>query len=76
MTFLEINTPCTLEECFDQVDRTLDGQLKPMIYNQQGELDPFIRILLNGREVLFLTGPERLVRDQDILLFIPVLGGG
>ena len=76
VSHVRIQTPCTLEDCFDQLDRYFDHQLKPAIYDENGELDLWIRILLNGREITFLSGPERVVRDHDILLFIPVLGGG
>lgn len=76
ISMIQIQTPCTLEECFDQLDRQFDHQLKPAIYDTNGVLDLWNRILLNGREINFLSGPERIVHDHDILLFIPVLGGG
>ncbi|ETA78960.1 MoaD/ThiS family protein [Youngiibacter fragilis] len=76
VTFVEIETPCSIEECIDKLDGILDHRLKPMISDKDGNQDIFVRILLNGREIAFLKGPNRMVNDNDILLFIPVLGGG
>ncbi|MBP1919287.1 MoaD/ThiS family protein [Youngiibacter multivorans] len=76
VTFVEIETPCSIEECMDKLDATFDYMLKSMVYDEAGNQDIWVRILLNGREIAFLKGQNRMVKDKDILLFIPVLGGG
>lgn len=76
VTFVGIETPCSIEECLDRLDGLFGQKLKPMIYDEAGNQDIFVRILLNGREIAFLEGKDRIVKDRDILLFIPVLGGG
>lgn len=76
VTFVEIETPCSIEGCMDKLDAIFDCKLKSMVYDEAGNQDIWIRILLNGREIAFLEGQDRIVKDRDILLFIPVLGGG
>ncbi|MBW8382913.1 MAG: MoaD/ThiS family protein [Youngiibacter sp.] len=76
VTFVGIETPCSIEECIERLDGHFGHKLKPMIYDEAGNQDIFVRILLNGREIAFLKEKDRMVKDKDILLFIPVLGGG
>lgn len=76
VTFVEIETPCTIEDCIERLDEKFGHRLKPLVYSSNGEQDIWIRVLLNGREIAFLKGQDRMIKDNDILLFIPVLGGG
>lgn len=41
-----------------------------------GELDPNIKILVNGREIIYLDGMETRLKDGDVVAFIPPVGGG
>lgn len=76
VTFVDMDTPCSIEECIGKLDEILEYKLKPTIYDKEGNQEIFVRILLNGREIAFLKEEDRVVKDNDILLFIPVLGGG
>ena len=75
-TFQDLTVPCSLENGIDQLDGLVQGKLKPLIYDPAGNVDLWVRILLNGREIAFLKGDDRILRENDIFLFIPVLGGG
>jgi molybdopterin synthase sulfur carrier subunit len=37
---------------------------------------PKIRILVNGRDIGFLNGMETELRDGDVVLMLPLVGGG
>ncbi|MCS7132415.1 MAG: MoaD family protein [Nitrososphaeria archaeon] len=41
-----------------------------------GELDPNVKILVNGREIIYLDGIKTRLKDGDIVAFIPPVGGG
>lgn len=76
ITIQDLTVPCSLENGIDQLDELVQGKLKPLIYDPAGNVDQWMRILLNGREIAFLKGDDRILRENDIFLFIPVLGGG
>ncbi|MFB6196082.1 MAG: ubiquitin-like small modifier protein 1 [Haloplanus sp.] len=50
----------------------LDGQL----LDEEGELQPNLNILKNGREVLHMEGPETPMEDGDTLSVFPPVAGG
>jgi len=58
----------TLETDYDG----LDGQL----LDDQGELQPNLNILKNGREVLHMEGPATPMEDGDTLSVFPPVAGG
>jgi len=43
---------------------------------KSGELDPTIKILINGREAIYLDGLKTRLKDGDVIAFIPPVGGG
>ena len=53
-----------------------DGKLSKRLYNQDGSPNNMIRVFLNGRDILFLDKKVTSLRDGDIVLLLPVLGGG
>jgi len=50
----------------------LEGQL----LDDQGDLQPNLNILKNGREVLHMNGPQTAMEDGDTLSIFPPVAGG
>jgi molybdopterin synthase sulfur carrier subunit len=50
----------------------MDGQL----LDEEGNLQPQLNILKNGREVLHMEGPETVLEDGDTLSVFPPVAGG
>ncbi len=73
----------TLQEGAD-VERLLDELVKlygksfsERILDERGELLPYVKLLVNGRDVDFLKGLRTTLKDGDeVALFPPVGGGG
>ena len=42
----------------------------------EGQLQPNLNILKNGREVLHMEGPETVMEDGDTLSVFPPVAGG
>ncbi|MFX0098640.1 MAG: ubiquitin-like small modifier protein 1 [Candidatus Hodarchaeota archaeon] len=50
--------------------------IREKLLDEQGELKPDINILINGREIKFLSGMDTLLEPGDeISIFPPVVGG-
>jgi len=41
-----------------------------------GEVDPAMKFLVNGQDVHRLRGFDTVLRDGDVVAFIPAIGGG
>jgi len=52
------------------------GGLEGKLLDQEGELQPNLNILKNGREVLHMEGPATVMEDGDKLSVFPPVAGG
>ena len=43
---------------------------------ETGEANPNIKILVNGREIIYLDGLRTKLKNGDVIAFIPPVGGG
>ena len=51
-------------------------RLEGEILDDNGEIKEFYRVLLNGREVIYLGGVRSPVGEGDVVAIIPPVGGG
>jgi molybdopterin synthase sulfur carrier subunit len=52
-------------------------ELEKAIFNSKtGKLQPYIRVLLNGRDVDFLDGLNTRLNSGDVLALFPPVAGG
>ena len=50
--------------------------LRQHIWDDEGNLQRFIIVLINGRSIKFLDGLKSAIRESDQLALFPLLGGG
>jgi adenylyltransferase/sulfurtransferase len=60
-----------LQELTDQ-----HPDLKKHLFNEQGELRPFVNLFLNDEDVRHLQGMQTPLKDSDRLVIIPSIAGG
>ena len=66
----------------DTVGEALDSltgrypSLRPHLYNDGGELRPFVNLFLNEEDVRYLKGVETPLKENDRLMIIPSIAGG
>lgn len=65
----------TVGEAMDDLTR-LHPSLRPHLYNETGELRPFVNLFLNQEDVRQLQGASTPIREGDRLLLIPSIAGG
>ena len=50
--------------------------LRSKLLTEDGQLNPSVHILVNGRDVRFLQGLETVITAQDTVQMFPPVGGG
>jgi molybdopterin synthase sulfur carrier subunit len=51
-------------------------KLKTEVFDGNGKIRKFVKILVNGRDSYFLNGPLTQLHDGDIVAMFPPVGGG
>ena len=66
----------------DTIGDVLDGlvatfpTLKDQLYTEDGELNRFVNVYLNGQDVRYLDGRSTAVDDRDEVRLLPAMAGG
>jgi sulfur-carrier protein len=50
--------------------------LKDQLFTEDGELNRFVNVYLNGQDVRYLDGRETAVADRDEVRLLPAMAGG
>ena len=67
----------TVGEVLNKFIDEYGGSLEPSLYNAETkELQQYILILVNGRNVLFLDGHNTKLEEGDVIAISPPLAGG
>ena len=76
---MEITVPkdSTLEECLNAMVDTWGDKLASELFNESGScLRPYLRLMVNGKDIAFLNGMETILQEGDELLILLPVGGG
>jgi molybdopterin converting factor small subunit len=63
----------------NQLIEELEGRFpgfKGRLNTPEGELQPFVSIFVNEEDVRFLGGTNTVLKDGDIVSFLPAMSGG
>ncbi|WP_251329262.1 ubiquitin-like small modifier protein 1 [Haloplanus pelagicus] len=71
----EFEDGATVGEVLLTLESAYDG-LEGKLIDDQGDLQPNLNILKNGREVLHMEGTETVLEDGDTLSVFPPVAGG
>ena len=50
--------------------------LRQHIFNEAGELRPFVNLFINDEDVRYLDGVDTEIQESDLLRIIPSIAGG
>jgi adenylyltransferase/sulfurtransferase len=50
--------------------------LRQHIFNDTGELRPFVNLFLNDEDIRYLDGVDTEIEEKDLLRIIPSIAGG
>lgn len=71
----EFEDGSTVGEILGSLEAEYDG-MEGNLLDGEGQLQPNLNILKNGREVLHMEGPETVMEDGDTLSVFPPVAGG
>jgi adenylyltransferase/sulfurtransferase len=50
--------------------------LRPHLYNDVGDLRPYVNLFVNDEDVRTLQGEQTAIQDGDTLMILPSIAGG
>ncbi len=50
--------------------------IKPHLFNESGELRPFVNLFVGENNIKDLQGVDTLIKDDDRIMLIPSIAGG
>jgi len=59
-----------------QILFALHPELKTAVTDDQNQLQPHVRVMVNGHDIEFKEGLETAVTDQDTIAIFPPIAGG
>ncbi len=72
---LNIKGVC-IKDLMNEIVREMPGLKPHLIHQQLEDLRSNALILVNGREISVLNGLETSLKDEDEIVFVPVVHGG
>jgi molybdopterin synthase sulfur carrier subunit len=74
---LELPPEATVTSLIELLSKSYShGKLKSEVFDRNGNIRKFVKILVNGRDTYFLSGPLTQLNDGDIVAMFPPVGGG
>jgi len=73
---LELPEGSTVGSLLDELVRQLGKGLEEAILDERGKPAKFVKIMVNGRDIDFLSGLDTVLRDGDEVSLFPPVGGG
>ena len=73
---IELSEDSRIKDLLKELEKNLGEGFRKSVLKDQENLNPNIKVLVNGREISYLDGVETKLKDGDIVAFIPPVGGG
>ena len=76
---IDISVPdgCTLQGILENMVDTYGDELASHLFQPKSTtLLPYLRLMVNGRDIAFLDGMNTLLKDGDEILILPPVSGG
>lgn len=80
--FMSPNTEITLNDGADvdwlirELERRFGSRIREELLDEKRKPRPYVKILLNGRDIEFLQGLKTKLKDGDEIALFPPVGGG
>lgn len=66
----------TLKEAISALTAKYGGRFEDRISDRKGNINRFVNVYVNGKDIRFLNSLETTLKDKDGVSIIPAVGGG
>ncbi len=66
----------TVRDLLEQLASRLGRAFREAIFDEEGRLARYVKIMVNGRDIDFLSGLDTRLEDGDEVFLFPPVGGG
>ena len=73
---IELSECSTIRDLMKHIVETENPQLLEMIYDNQGRIRDFLAYVINGVDIRSLDGFNTMLKNEDVVLLSPPIGGG
>ena len=73
---IEVPHTTTVEELMLLLSKKYGHQFKSYVYNQNGQMKPYLHFLVNWINITTLHGFKTRLKEQDEIAIIPPVSGG
>ncbi|MCK5625782.1 MoaD family protein [Candidatus Bathyarchaeota archaeon] len=73
---IEVPHTTTVEELISLISNKYGPQFKSYVYNQNGQIKPYLQFLVNWANITTLNGFKTLLKEHDEIAIIPPVSGG
>ena len=73
---IEIQENSTIRQVIDLLRNKIGIQFQKRILSESNDLNNYVILVINGKDIRVLNGLNTIIRDNDIISFLPALAGG
>ena len=73
---VQLQTAITVEELLILLSGRYGTEFREYIYNKEGNVQGFLSILVNGKNINALQGFSTELKEGDVVAILPPVGGG
>jgi molybdopterin synthase sulfur carrier subunit len=66
----------TVGDFLEQLCEEHGSNFRETVFNKEGSIRPYIKLLINGRGLHVLQGLKTILHDGDIIAIFPPIAGG
>ena len=73
---VQLQSTTTVGKLLEGLSDKYGKEFKEYLYNKKGKVRPYLMILVNGKGINVLQGPETKLKEGDTIAILPPVGGG
>lgn len=73
---VKLHEGASVKDLLNELTRSYGRRFLEIVLNEGGELLPYVKLLVNGRDIEFLNKLETKLKNGDEVALFPPVGGG
>ncbi len=73
---ISVSDNITVKDLLESIKYKFGEALKDTIFNPMGDLNKYIIILLNGKDIRLMNGLNTIINNNDEISLLPAIAGG